>query len=396
MAEEEIQFQQTPNTSSPRNNFNPLQKQDVYSDAREKIEIKPQNQNSPSSIPTQPPPPPSTQIYEKQNHQASQDNIDANEQKYKNKNKFDKYKETSVKPLRTYKDDIANAMKNRKGSFVGIITAENDRNVKNKEKIENKKNYSSKEYVKKASIVILSATLIVFGVSALFYFYGKRKSDIVEIQPKIKSIIFADEIEEFEITDLSRRQILSGLSFIKKQTTLPESKIKNISIVKSTEDKSGAVDKKLISSVDFLNSIEARVTASFIRSLETVFMLGIHILRSGSQPFLILKTSFYENSFAGMLQWESDIKEDLAPLFNVLDTNTEKVNQEDDTNKAVFSAITFNDAVIKNKDVRILKNKNGKTLLMYSFLDKNTIVITTNENTFNEVFTRFNSSRILQ
>src|SRR3990167_8881303 len=339
MAEEEIQSQQTSNTSLSQNSFNPLQKQDVYDIAREKIEIKLQNQNLPTPTPTPTPTP--IQIYEKRNYQHPQDNTVANTQKYKDENKFDKYEKTSVKPLRTYKDDIANAMKNRRGSFVSIITAENDRNIKNREKTE-------------------------------------------------------DETEEFEIADLSKRQILSGLSSVKDQTALPESKIKNISIVKSTKDKNSAIDKKLVSSSDFLNSIEARVSTAFIRSLETVFMLGIHILRSGNQPFLILKTNFYENSFAGMLQWENNIKEDLASLFNISDINTEKIFQKDETNTVIFSIMTFNDAVIKNKDARILKNENDKTLLIYSFLDKNTIVITNNENTFNEVFTRFNSSRILQ
>ena len=395
MAEEEIQSQQTSNTSLSQNSFNPLQKQDVYDIAREKIEIKLQNQNLPTPTPTPTPTP--IQIYEKRNYQHPQDNTVANTQKYKDENKFDKYEKTSVKPLRTYKDDIANAMKNRRGSFVSIITAENDRNIKNREKTEDERqNYSSKEYIKKVSIVILSAMLVVFGAGAAFYFYGKSKSDTVEIQPKIKSIIFADETEEFEIADLSKRQILSGLSSVKDQTALPESKIKNISIVKSTKDKNSAIDKKLVSSSDFLNSIEARVSTAFIRSLETVFMLGIHILRSGNQPFLILKTNFYENSFAGMLQWENNIKEDLASLFNISDINTEKIFQKDETNTVIFSIMTFNDAVIKNKDARILKNENDKTLLIYSFLDKNTIVITNNENTFNEVFTRFNSSRILQ
>src|SRR3990167_9343767 len=292
MAEEEIQPQQTSNTSLSQNSFNPLQKQDVYDIARQKIEIKLKNQNLPTPTPTPTPTP--IQIYEKRNYQHPQDNTVANTQKYKDENKFDKYEKTSVKPLRTYKDDIANAIKNR-------------------EKTEDEtQNYSSKEYVKKVSVVILSAILVVFGAGAAFYFYGKSKSDTVEIQPKIKSIIFADETEEFEIANLSKRQILSGLSSVKDQTALPESKIKNISIVKSTKDKNSAIDKKSVSSSDFLNSIEARVSTAFIRSLETVFMLGIHILRSGNQPFLILKTNFYENSFAGMLQWENNIKEDIA------------------------------------------------------------------------------------
>jgi hypothetical protein len=34
--------------------------------------------------------------------------------------------------------------------------------------------------------------------------------------------------------------------------------------------------------------------------------------------------------------------------------------------------------------------------LLYSFIDKNTIVITTNENTFSEVITRLTASRTLR
>ncbi|MFQ5788614.1 MAG: hypothetical protein ACE5H1_11620, partial [Thermodesulfobacteriota bacterium] len=179
---------------------------------------------------------------------------------------------------------------------------------------------------------------------------------------------------------------LDELTAIKDRTQLSIGKIKNVFITESFADREGIVRIGLISASDFLNTINAHLPASFLRSLKPEFMLGVH-MQSGNNPFLILKTGFYENAFAGMLEWEREIKEDLAPLFGPADFDLIS-NENFGTSAPPSTAPTFSDFVMKNKDVRILKDNDGEIALLYSFIDKNTIVITTNENTFSEVLTR--------
>lgn len=303
-------------------------------------------------------------------------------------------KETSLKTIRTYKDDIAQAMKNKKESLVSITAAENKRRILNG-KLGPYDSASKRKYLKKTSVVILSAALFVLGAGSILYFYGKSSTEvIIEPKPKIPSIIFSEKNEEFEITNLSRRQILNELTAIKNNTRLSTGEMKNVLITETFVDSDGTEKARPASARDFLSAIDAKTAASFMRSLEPVFMLGIYT-QDNNQPFLILKTSFYENAFAGMLEWEKNIKDDLAPLFGSADFGAIS-NENSGTSTLPVAAPAFSDFVIKNKDARILKNSAGEIVLMYSFIDKNTIVITTNESAFREILTRMASPRVLR
>lgn len=299
-----------------------------------------------------------------------------------------------LKSLRTYKGDLEQVMTTEKGSLVGIASAESERRHKigrtKPVAIEDNKE-SEKKFAKKVGIIILSTVLIVLGIGLIFYFYGKSNPDTITPDSQVSSIIFADEDFEFNITNLSRRQILNELTSIKDRTKLSVGRIRNIFITESLIDEEGFERKALVSAGDFLNAIDVNIPTSFLRSLQPNFMLGIHVF-DGNQPFLILKTSFYENAFVGMLEWETNIKDNLSPLFN----SGEKVSTENATSTLGFSSLIFSDLIIKNKDTRVLKNENGEAFLIYSFIDRQTILITTNENTFGEVFTRLTSSRTLR
>ena len=284
----------------------------------------------------------------------------------------------------------------RKSSLIDIASAENDKRnsmEQNKSDVINNEREAKDNFTKKVGVIILSTILIVLGIGSIFYFYGKSSLDIAGSRSKLSSIIFADDNLEFNITNLSRRQIINELASIKELTQLSIGHIKNIFITESFLDEQGIEKKALVSATDFLNAINARVPTSFLRSIQPNFMVGVHVF-DGNQPFIVLKTSFYENAFVGMLEWEKYIKEDLSPLFaekNIRTTLTQIA-----TTTSEIKTFMFNDLVLKNKDTRILKNKEGEITLVYSFVDKNTIIITTNENTFGEILTRRGSSRIVQ
>jgi mRNA-degrading endonuclease RelE of RelBE toxin-antitoxin system len=305
-----------------------------------------------------------------------------------------KVEETKLKSLRTYKGDLEKVMGTKSGSLVGIASAESKRRYSGKKAASTpygKAKKSKKGFGKKVGIIILITILVVLGIGSMFYFYGKSNPGIVESGFKIQSIIFADDNSEFNITDLSRRQILNELASAKVSTQLSIGRINNVVITKSFLNEIGEEKKTLAGTKDFLNAIDAQVPTSFLRSLQTSFMVGVHVF-DGNQPFIILNTSFYENAFVGMLEWERSIKEDLSPFFAEKEIAVNTLAQVATTTE--IKVLTFNDLVLKNKDTRVLKNKNGDIVLIYSFIDKNTIVITTNEHTFSEVLTRYSSRSV--
>ena len=302
--------------------------------------------------------------------------------------------ETKLKALRTYKGDLEQVVGTDEGSLVGIASAESIKRYSGQQVaptvIENRAN-SNSEAIKKIGIVILSTILVVLGVGSAFYFYGKSNSVIVNPTQNVSSFIFVDENYGFDITDLSRRQILNELTAINNSTNISLGRIRNVFITESFIDEQGLEQRALVNASDFLKAIDAQVPASFLRSLSRDFMVGVHVF-NGNQPFIILSTGFYENAFVGMLEWERYLKKDLTPFFG---EEKNKVVDATQASTTVYKTTIpiFSDVVLKNKDVRVLKDDDGKIILLYSFVDQNTIVITTNESTFSEVLSRYTSSR---
>jgi hypothetical protein len=81
-----------------------------------------------------------------------------------------------------------------------------------------------------------------------------------------------------------------------------------------------------------------------------------------------------------MLKWEKTMAQDLGGLFEIpADTGT--------------STEIFLDEALRNKDLRILQDNGGKTILLYSFIDKQTLLITKNENVFNAILAKYLTSK---
>ena len=228
---------------------------------------------------------------------------------------------SKLKPLRTYKEDLANVMGTRKGSLVGMAAAESERRYsKDGSKPESSPSKASKkDFRKRVGVIILSTLLIVLGIGSVFYFYGKSNIDTTTLGSKIPTIIFADNDLEFNVTDLSRRQTINELTAIRNRTKLSLGRIENIFLTESFVDEEGLEKRTLISANNFLNLIDVQIPTSFLRSLARDFMIGVHVF-DGNQPFIILKTNFYENAFVGMLEWERYIKQDLSPFFDQVES----------------------------------------------------------------------------
>ena len=90
-----------------------------------------------------------------------------------------------------------------------------------------------------------------------------------------------------------------------------------------------------------------------------------------NSAFIIFNTDFFQNAFAGMLKWEQTMPEELASLLGY--QYSLEYSQE-------YSAGgRFVDKIIKNRDTRQYMANNGEIIFLYSFIDKNTIIIGANE-----------------
>lgn len=118
--------------------------------------------------------------------------------------------------------------------------------------------------------------------------------------------------------------------------------------------------------------LDLSVPDNLTRYLRDSFMFGFYDNGELRSRFLLLQTSFFDQTWAAMLEWERYLPTDLAPL---LETEAQK-------------QVVWSDRIIRNKDVRVASDSAGSALLVYGFLDERDILVARDENTFIKVFER--------
>jgi len=139
----------------------------------------------------------------------------------------------------------------------------------------------------------------------------------------------------------------------------------------------------------------------------------VGVIREGgdTRAFFVLRVSSYERTFAGMLTWEPLMERDLGllyPLYASAPTpeptidlttasSTEAVASSTPVAEPVStlptSRVRFEDAIVANRDVRILRDTSGRSLLLYGYADKETLIIARNEASFAALITRLSPSQ---
>lgn len=129
-------------------------------------------------------------------------------------------------------------------------------------------------------------------------------------------------------------------------------------------------------------------------------MAGIVNTNSGQAPFFILSVGSYRATFSGMLSWERTMLTDLGPFFPmhpVAKATAVSSSTTTPTTVATTTAILarsgFRDEVVSNHDVRVYRDAEGRSILLYGYWDQATLVIARDPAAFAEILTRLATSR---
>ncbi len=277
---------------------------------------------------------------------------------------------SSIKAIRTYQADVAESVKGNKTSVAHMVIAEEERrrNLADLESPKSKRNIV---------FISLSLVLLVIGTVTAIIIFNKSRQTQTEIRAvQNPALIFAENQKHFSVTGLGPEALAKTVGEEVRGANNKLDTIENISFsekINSTEVP--------VTTQRFFFFLDNRMPPSLLRSLDSNFMLGVHTF-NGNHLFLIFHTNYYENSFAGMLSWEQYMARDLFPIFAIQKSPVSPVFDR-----------PFEDATIKNRDVRVLKDDDGDIVLFYLFTDKKTLVITDSSDTLEEVIRRLNSSK---
>jgi len=280
--------------------------------------------------------------------------------------------DTFIKRLRTYKDDISQALKRQRQSLAGMVIAEKKRQEK-RGHIPPKK--TRKIYTLKIVFIGLGVPLVVLagGIAIFLILRATGPEQVVSPSLDILSPIFLETHKTISIERFNESEVRSKVEALVKETIIPIDSVLGITFIKTVETPAGA-QKLLLSTSELFSILEHDAPGQLVRTFNDSFLLGFHAFRK-TEPVLILTNRFYDGAFLGMLKWEPFMASDLSSVF-LLDRTRLSGPQ------------LFEDVVIQNNDVRELKNTSGEAILLYSFIDRSTIVIAASRDAFEEVVTR--------
>jgi hypothetical protein len=256
--------------------------------------------------------------------------------------------------IHTMKSDTAKYIKEKGVSLVDIASAEAKRG-------------RLRKTAKKPNNLLLIAALSVFMVSlavfASVFFTAREKAEKQALEAKLPAPLIASDRQQKIIVKEAEKEIdLKKLS----QTISTGVALGELVDFVFVDENNNPLSAGL-----FLKKTGIDAPLGLTNFLEKRFMFGVYAGKR-NWPFLVLKTRSYEHLFAVMLKREPFLRDSLKPLFLL---------------PPISATNAFHDQVIKNQDVRILE-EGEENALLYSFIDKETLVISPNKKVFEEILRR--------
>ncbi len=306
-------------------------------------------------------------------------------------------KNIGQKPIRTYESDVAEALARKKTSVMTMAVAEGQRRT-GESVISNK---PTSNVGRKILLAIISLIFIASGVIGGYYLYLKSplsKPQVVATVKNVPSIIPPDTQKIIKIGSAKKDQIFNGLTNQFKTLPINEGKVSEFILAYNV----GSSTSRVTGS-NFINEMGFSMSDMLKRAITDSWMTGVYSSNGENFPFIILTTDFFQNSYSGMLRWEPNMAEELADIFDIRNKAIPQQTIEAEVSSTTASTTeviktpsytlfnlrgSFEDKVISNRDVREFTATNGNMLFLYTFIDKERILITTSESVIPAILER--------
>lgn len=294
-------------------------------------------------------------------------------------------KDSIVTPLHTLKDDLQSVVRDQKISVVRVAALEEDRRAKQKSLA--KTDVHSVQRRRIGGILVTIFVLVILGFAAIVavFMIQKERSGSDAARQASESLLFSEQTVPFPIQNRAAPEIKRMFADARVTAALTLGAITQIApTVEDIEGDNGIAYTRSATTQEFLRSIGAHAPDELLRALDTEFFFGFHTVDENA-PLFVIPVSAYERAFAGMLEWENSMNADLSPIFTTLPA----LIQED----GLLKKRPFEDLVMRNYDVRALKDDSGEIQLYYSFPTRELLIIAESPYSFTEILSRLRADR---
>lgn len=276
-----------------------------------------------------------------------------------------------LKSLRTFQGDMQEHIEVKKETVATIALAEQKKKIERNEPTYTEPEMRSERSGSSLFVILGILALTVGGVIMGGLYFLKTENEATLPTTIEKTIISYTEKKDIVLQTVDVSTLASTL--LQQQSSFKPA-VNNVLYTSFTHDGSP---------VDPINlyRLVAQDAGDALKRNIVGAMFGVYSYDS-NEIFMILQPDDFGIVYSGMLEWESALGANLSPFFPLL-------RQHLITNPSVFTDETY-----KNKDVRVIRNENGSVVLLYGFIDKDTLVITANERIFEAILNRYLQSKL--
>ncbi|MEK7606432.1 MAG: hypothetical protein AAB458_02480 [Patescibacteria group bacterium] len=300
--------------------------------------------------------------------------------------------------IRTLQSDIAETVQGRGISVADIALAEQKRSAASGEHT-----HEPKQPTNWWAVGAMLFVLLGVGVTAsIFLFAPKTPVDILDTGSG--SNFPADKQTSLDVTEMT----FDGFTNTVRDTLFAEFRLGTLMSV-SLFEQTNLGENISVNTERFFSITKSRAPDRLIRSLEKEFVFGVATVDTPT-GFLVFTTQNFENTFAGMLEWEPFMVDDLpfiartilpppiiTPEVIVATTSTSTLSASTTPPMApepfVIPTAVFKDIIVQNEDTRAAVLPDGTIRLLYSFPDRNTLIIAQSKETLTLILERINTAR---
>lgn len=276
----------------------------------------------------------------------------------------------SKEHIRTYESDVAQQVKGKNMSVIQIALAEQKRQDQYVATIKKSKT--------QRIVYVLFACVALGGAFALIVWSLSYRESTVPIPsanaPRANALVFSEQQKPLDTTNLSRTEFLQQITREVSFVTL--SGITNIIPVTYASN-----PPRALSGEEFISRFALNVPQTLPAMFRDDYMLGY--AQNLDDMFVVFKFNDFDEVLNAMREWEDFLVQDFVTLMRLGPfTNADLVSRD------------FESEVVLNKISRTLRDDAGQTIMLYTFIDRNHLVIATKEQTVQEILSRFSVQSI--